>query len=189
MQSVCPKCQKAVEHEDYLFEVKCECGMRFNPYFTGETTDTHADTASDPDGFQESTSAFKDIVTFGESVSQTGEAPVITEIKAVVPQKTMAYATPSDGPKISSPPQAASPILISPTNEIPEHKTERFFLPISVVTDFDANQEDPLSPGIQLLCQKATHLNANGLCGLQWQILPDGSKIIFSAIPVHCTPR
>lgn len=187
-----------VEHEDYLFEVKCECGMRFNPYFTGgETQNSHTDSSagdSDPDGFQESTNAFKDIVTFGEAVSNPEGIAALAEVTPItIPEqkapapKTITYATPSDGTSREN--TRSLSILISPTNEIPDHKTEKFYLPISVITEFESGQTDPLAPGFQILCQKAIEMNANGLCSLQWKILPDGSKIIFSAIPVHCTPR
>jgi hypothetical protein len=173
--------------------------MRFNPYFTGgETHSTHTDSSSvsdsDPDSFQESTNAFKDIVSFGEGIANPESVAALAEVTPIaVPTpiastpKSISYATPSDG-SFGENTRSLS-ILISPTNEIPDHKTDKFYLPISVITEIGPTQGDPLAPGFQLLCQKAVEMNANGLCSLQWKILPDGSKIIFSAIPVHCSPR
>lgn len=65
VESSCPNCKKKNEHEDYLFEVACSCGSRYNPFMQLEETPAAAPSAAEPQ-FAEASAAFADIRNFGD---------------------------------------------------------------------------------------------------------------------------
>ena len=76
MVSTCPSCKNQITHEDYLFEVACECGMRFNPFYDASGPNeippqVEAEPESAAPNFSESRTAFQEIVQFGETMEQS----------------------------------------------------------------------------------------------------------------------
>ncbi len=208
MESACPKCKKKTEHEDYLFEVQCsDCGTRYNPFFDsvkqveGEEPAADSLEAIDPiaqtNDFKESTTAFQEIVQFGETLQEppstgevgTGINPSDFIDPPAEPAAPALRATPAPKPKAK--PAAGgvvsdSDMLMTSGDLLSGYRIGTFFPPQSVWADVSQESQDPLEVAFAALWEKASEKGANAVVAIQWRFTPDGSRILVSGTPVRC---
>lgn len=187
MLSTCPNCKKQIEHEDYLFEVSCECGMRFNPFMdlgtpaaetplTPAWADPSGTTAPDPNAFAESHSVFAELKEFAEGTAHA------TTAKPSVLDKPSTAAAPVPFAAVPS----SEPIITS-GDGLPGYRIEAYLAPVSATGTLNAADANPMRPGFDALWNQAIALGANGIVAVRWVLSPDGSKVILSGTPVRCT--
>lgn len=206
MISKCPKCGKDIEHEDFLFEVRCEqagCGTRFNPFMLANT-EAPAAPVAEPDipsegagpslmtegdaagaaaaasGFAESQEAFQEIQQYGEALSETpigAPPPPTTSPKAAAAKK-------ASGPVAPIEPGSECPITAGDT--LPGYQIDGIFLPISAWAEIDAGSASPFHKAFAGLWQQAQSVGASGVIGLRWTVSPDGGKVFATGTPVRC---
>lgn len=203
MISKCPKCGKDIEHEDFLFEVRCEqpnCGTRFNPFMLqgaasaepppepeaqpegpGPSLMTEGDAmgaAAAEVGFQESQEAFQEIQQYGEALAETppgSPPPPTTSPKAAAKKAAVAPLEPG----------AECPI--SAGDSLPGYTIDALFMPVSACSKVEAASESPFHGAFQGLWQQAQSVGATGIIGLRWTLTPDGGKVFASGTPVRCS--
>lgn len=187
MVSNCPSCKKEITHEDFLFEVECECGMHYNPFYDlgGEAGSAGSDAGAAQDsaeGFSESRSAFEDIVKYGEGMEEPKKAP---------PAKPAPVAeTPSDkreAPVSAVPANISSSECVMITgNSVPGYQIEKHLKPISASCPVSLERENPLDAGFTTLWKQCLSVGGNALIHLQWQMSADGSLCLLTGTPVRC---
>lgn len=181
MESTCPNCKKKNEHEDYLFEVACTCGSRYNPFMQLEEAPATAETPEGPQ-FAEANAAFADIRNFGD--------------EAVSPQVTAAPEPEAGFTDLSSPPPAGStpPSVPAAATAAPRPSGGGAVLagpvmepmpPVSACVDFDGSLPNPLEPLVNQLWEKASGAGASACTEVRWAFSPDGQKIVGSCVPVR----
>ncbi len=185
-----------MEHEDYLFEVECKCGMRFNPFYdmkTGEGEATATNTEDPGTGgdraienpladFSESRTAFQEIVDFGETMEETPKAK----------PKAAAAPAPALRPKTPQPSVAPAPSTFSSDSEmvittapaIPGYDIQSYLMPVSAWSSTEG--DNPLAPGFEALWNTCAANGGNGLTSVQWNFTPDGTRVLLSGVPVRC---
>lgn len=165
-----------MEHEDYLFEVHCSCGARFNPFMTQEDAPRGVDepapqrVESQPENapsenekpvstepFQESAAAFTEIRQFGESVG------------------------------IGSNKEKAGAILTA-AFEIPGHIISNVIGMVSVVAALSAG-DSPLRGAFDNLTKAVRNAGGGALVGLRWQLVPDSKSVVASGTVVNIKER
>jgi hypothetical protein len=183
MDSTCPNCKKKNEHEDYLFEVACSCGSRYNPFMPLDEAPAAASLPTPDPQFAEANAAFADIRNFGDENLSPAVPPSLpekvafTELSAPPPP-----GAPSSNPPATSPPRPVSAAaasvgaVVSPLEPLP---------PVSACVDFDGSLPDPLSPLVEKLWQRATSAGASACTELRWAFSPDGQKLLGSCVPVR----
>jgi hypothetical protein len=184
------------EHEDYLFEVRCEdCGTRYNPFFESsphaeETPEGESDAPPSENLYKESSNAFSDIVSFGENLNSVGEAPGTLPdplspegLPEAEPPKEVSH--PTTKPQIET---SQGTVLVTAGDALEGYRVVKYFSPQSTWMDCDPNAMDPLAQGIEALWQKCVMLGANAVVAMQWRFSPDGSRILISGTPVYCDP-
>jgi hypothetical protein len=183
MESTCPNCKKKNEHEDYLFEVACSCGSRYNPFMQLEEAPAASAPAPDPQ-FAEANAAFADIRNFGDESLSPAVPPSppeevgFTDLSAPPPP-----GTPSPNPPVTSPPpHAASAAAASAGASVSALEP---LPPVSACVDFDGSLPDPLSPLVEQLWQRAASAGASACTELRWAFSPDGQKLLGSCVPVR----
>ncbi len=201
MDSVCPKCKKNISHEDFLFEVQCECGARFNPFMGLEGTaspEEEAPAAPAPaepklemelDDFKESTNAFKEIQDFGEQMPIAGNAPPASSStsSAAPSYESSGLGMPeNDAPSSSGPAISASAggFVFSSAPQLDGYVTESYLLPVSAQATIDSNAQDPLKEAFLLLKKRAESQGANAIASFQWKVAPDGNRVFVSGLPL-----
>ncbi len=189
MDSKCPKCQKLITHEDFLFEVQCACGSRFNPFMGLESADHSGDiTDAVSDSFQESQNAFKDIQSFGETMKES-----IPEAKV----KDSGFSDLSAGAgelAMGMPDTGLSAQILNATNDdnfvfssaphLEGYRTEAYLMPVSVQATIDSGAQDPLKEAFLLLKKRAEAQGANAIVGFQWKVASDGGRVFVSGLPL-----
>lgn len=198
MESNCPNCKTKMDHEDYLFEVVCsKCQTRYNPFYEkfdgGEVEEVPAVSSN----FQESTSAFQEIVQFGEELggvetpAESSAPPLMDDILANTPDaETPPTAAAAPTPK---PRKAAAPIvpvegevLMTSGDVFSGYRIVNYLPPHSVWTDSNPELENPLEGAFMILWEKCTQKGANAIIAIQWRFTPDGNRILVSGTPVQC---
>lgn len=196
MESVCPNCQKKNEHEDFLFEVVCKCGSRYNPFMQledpnglgAEPSAMSENAAAGADNFAESSATFQELRDFGENLGQSeaGVSPGVSE------------GTPKEAPVASAAPKARPAptvaVNVEPGEEcpmtagdgLPGYVIEAYYLPVSVVCDVEMGGDNPLRNAFSALWQSARGAGGNGVVSLRWSLTPDGAKVVASGTPVKC---
>lgn len=178
-----------ISHEDFLFEVQCECGARFNPFMGLESADNVLDTGdSGPDSFKESKSAFEDIQNFGETMQES-----IPEPKAGADAGGMQdLSDPSSQsagmgvPEMDGTPVSASDggFVFSSAPHLDGYRTEAYLMPVSVQANIDSSAQDPLKEAFLLLKKRAEAQGANAIVGFQWKVASDGTRVFVSGLPL-----
>lgn len=163
MVSICPKCHHEVDHEDYLFEVVCSCGVRFNPFMGSQgSIEKHQGkplAAQPTQSVSESAAAFSAIREFGESLSY--------HLKS----------SPASPPK-----GAASVGSISIRGHyLGTADVVGLCSTLSRIGDKDR----PLEFAVQALELRARELGADGLIDFCWQVMPDGQTVLACATAVR----
>jgi hypothetical protein len=179
MTSACPNCKKAVEHEDFMFEVVCFCGARFNPFVQlDELVKVEGMELSSPTpDHAESQSAFAEIRQFAEELS----AP-----KKQNPSKTPRPAEKADDQAATVVSYSADHpnILITSADALQEKTIETYLSSVSAISGV-SNEENPLHAIFEKLSQQASSLGANAILSLRWSFSPDGTKILASGNAVR----
>jgi hypothetical protein len=195
MLSTCPACKKQIEHEDFLFEVICDCGSRFNPFMNAADDPLLADLqpAAAPEwqeppattDFSESNAAFAELKEYAEGGLE--EAPTSFES----PESEAAPKAPAPKAATRPVPTPAShantgDVVITAGDGLPGYRIENYFTPISAsvpVTPTDAN---PLGPGFEALAAQAAATSATAVVAVRWVLSPDGTHAFLSGTPVYC---
>ena len=213
MHSKCPSCKTQIEHEDYLFEVKCEkCGMRFNPFYDamqatadaaqaapssmGEQMDTlqnNSQSISMAEDFSESNNAFADVREFGESLDianpdpNQATAPPITVGLVDTNELQLEAAQPSASFSTgnSVPADSSDGPLMTAGEAFQGYRVEKYLPPISVWIGTDGDANDPLKRAYEALWGRCTQSDGNGILAIKWSITPDGAKVVMSGTPVR----
>jgi hypothetical protein len=199
MVSTCPNCKRQIEHEDFLFEVVCECGMRFNPFFDaaqgteadaepgtgGGTGKTPVTETPDLGDFTESRSAFEDIVKFGETMEETPNPTSETKKASVSPGSTAAPVSVRPPSVVSG--EAIEGVLFFAADAPTALAIEAYLTPVSAWAALDSETTNPLGSGFESLSQQAAAAGANALVSLRWAFSPDGARCLLTAIPVRAT--
>lgn len=194
MNSKCPQCQKEIEHEDYLFEVRCECGTRFNPFFDGSAgSEPTKEPSTEPPASSESQKTFQDIVSFGEglrnSLEPEGDSPPpnpdalgTLDDMSSGPLGTPPAATPRE---TSFSPIDNSQVLVLTGSEIPSKTIQQWLPPISVQFAIEGLQTDPLEKATEILKSKAQEKGANAIVSLKVWVAADLTRGLLFGIPVQ----
>lgn len=212
MVSTCPNCKRQIDHEDFLFEVQCECGFRFNPFYNAGQS-TNGTDAGDPgtgggntdsavneegmsagDGYSESREAFREIVQFGELGEGTAEATTSNtshEInQGTGSQQILQPPTPQPRSKsgdlsVSIEPSGAMMLW---SDNIPGYTITEYFPPISQWVQLMEDAQDPLAAGFNALWERCLGQGANAVISMHWTLSSDGSRCLMSGLPVKCLP-
>jgi len=193
MISTCPNCKNQIEHEDFLFEVECKCGMRFNPFYDVKTGDVTGGTAGDDPGtggdrsvenplsdFTESRTAFQEIVQFGE----TGTDLPKPEAAAPSRPKPSTVTKPPSGTTSSTGIGSESEVIITTAPLLPGYEIQSYLIPVSAWSSCEG--ENPLGSGFESLWSTCVAAGGTALTSVQWSFTPDGTRILLSGIPVRC---
>jgi len=207
MDSVCPKCKKNISHEDFLFEVQCTCGARFNPFMGldgggmgGEPAPEPVQEKAEPklemelDDFKESTNAFKEIQDFGEQMPVGGNAPAASATPSDLGgafDSGMGAESAAEVSSGSSAPAAplAGGFVFSSGPQIDGYVTESYMLPVSAQATIDAGAQDPLKEAFLILKKRAESQGANAIASFQWKVAPDGNRVFVSGLPLKVRRR
>ncbi len=182
MLSTCPNCKKEIEHEDFLFEVQCQCGSRFNP-FMSMSEETPAEVVATP--VWENKDSTPD---YSESQSVFSELKEFAETGAVTPPPSPPNAT----AELDSLPGATNSVealdaILTAGDSLPGYQIDRYLPPVSAVAALDASEPNPLRPGFNALWSQALQCGANGIVAVRWVLSPDGTRVVLSGTPVHCS--
>jgi hypothetical protein len=215
MLSTCPNCKRQIDHEDFLFEVQCECGLRFNPFYDGASASTTGTDAGDPgtgggtdssghggdtsagNGYSESRAAFAEIVQFGETADSDTNTNMNSNSNghASEPSKTgtskiaVLAETPADlGGGIAVATGTDSEAFMISADTIEGHSISQYLSPLSVWVPLDNDAPNPLAPGFNSLWQQCLGLGGNAVISLRWAVSPDGGKCLLTGVPVRCEP-
>lgn len=186
MLSTCPSCLSQVNHPDHLFDVTCECGTHFSPFLN---VDEKKDNSFSE--YAESNAAFQDIVSFGEKVSADVDTPMEPIMQTIGTKETTApplSAPTADFPEgLTKGVVTGKEMLMTTGSELSGYAIQAHYTPLSVLTPLQAGQGSPLQVGFLNLWKMAEALGANGVIGLQAQVMPDGQNALLIAIPVRCS--
>lgn len=198
MVTNCPKCHKPNEHEDFMFEVLCECGSRFNPFMS-----VHEEPAADeppsaapieapaapawqelePEAnFSESQSVLDEIREFAE----TGNDRVALSVNSSVPLAPSAAPAPTRSAAPRPPAAGGEETIMTSGDGLPGYRIESYLSPVSAAAELDAADPNPMRKGFDALWDQARQAGGNGMVGVRWVLSPDGSRVILSGTPVHC---
>jgi len=183
MLSNCPKCSKPIEHEDFLFEVVCDCGCRFNPFMLleGQATAEPPQEVQPAPVFSESQAAFQEIQNFGETLTEPEPAPA-TAIPGAAPATRPAAPRMAAVPVATAAPGDECPITAG--DSLPGYSIDGYGMPVSTVAEVGTG-ESPLGAAFLSLWQQALAGGGNGIVGLRWVVLPDGARILVAGTPVR----
>lgn len=184
VESTCPNCKKKNEHEDYLFEVACTCGSRYNPFMALEETPAASAPATTEPQFAEANAAFADIRSFGDDNVSQAAVPAaepeagFTDLSAPPPEGSAPPTVPiASAPSVSRSSAGGATLAAGPAMEpLP---------PVSASVDFDGNLPNPLEPLVQQLWEKASGAGGSACTEVRWAFSPDGQKIVGSCVPVR----
>lgn len=190
MLSVCPHCKKQIEHEDYLFEVACTCGTRFNPFDVATEDSTSAPGAeasaegmeSEIVDFSESSATIQEIREFGEALGDPEAEQALVEKTKKTAIKTAPVTAQSSVPISSS-----GSVLFTSGDQLDGYKIDGYLGFVSSIAEIDFASDHPLAPIIDQISRQAIARQANGVLSFQWCLTPDGAKAIASGNAVHCT--
>ncbi len=194
MVTACPKCHKPNEHEDFMFEVLCECGSRFNPFMSvheepaNDTPSAALEASAAPawqelgqeSGFSESQAVLEEIREFAETGNDRATLSVNTPVSAPTPSAAPARSTPR--PAVS----AAEGVIMTSGDGLPGYRIESYLSPVSAAAELEAADPNPMRRGFDALWDQARQAGGNGVVGVRWVLSPDGSRVILSGTPVHC---
>ena len=189
MTSNCPACQTPIEHEEFLFEVQCQCGSRFNPFDTppggdGETPALDPAPSGGPsENYSESSAVFQELRDFGESLGNVTEgAPSTlagTSLAAEIPPPS---PTP---PRKTGASEKPASVFFTSAQILPGYELVNFLAPLSAWGRLEADSPNPLQSAYDALAEQAQALGANAVVEIRWNTLPDGSKVIVSGSAVR----
>lgn len=198
MITPCPQCKKQVEHEDFLFEVICDCGARFNPFMNmnevppldgvevAADPPTWQEPPAAPTNFAESQAVFAELKDFAEG--NIAEAAPVDLNTALGNAPAAAFAAPPT-PLRERPPAVPiagdSEAILTSGDSLPGYRIDSYLPPISAVTEL-APTPNPLRKGFDALWEEALALGANGVVAVRWVLSPDGSRVVLSGTPVRC---
>lgn len=177
MQSTCPNCKKQIEHEDFLFEVACDCGSRFNP-FMNASEDASFDPVEAPAvaDYSESASVFSELKNFAESDGAVFET-------TPPPQEIAETPAPKRAPR----PVVSGQLILTAGDSIPGYQIESYLAPVSASVPLAASDPNPLGPGFDALSEQAQALSASGIVAVRWVLSPTGTHVVLSGTPVVCS--
>lgn len=186
MVSTCPSCKAQVTHEDYLFEVGCDCGMRFNPFYDASANSDAANPAAAApeinETFTESNTAFKEIVDFGETLS---EEPKPTSKKLPAPPPPAAKKQAAPAPASFAPSADGEKAIFLPSDRIEGYVIEEFYMPISTSVGIELEAPNPLKQAYDTLWNQCQAIGANAVVGVSWAFTPDGARCLVTGTPVR----
>lgn len=201
MTTTCPKCKKPIEHEDYMFEVLCDCGARFNPFMNLEDSPpgdlqplesavaSAWQTSPSIGQFSESQALFNELQEFAEGtlVGGSPEHQAAAAAPAGTGEKPTPVPTPvSDAPAAKPTPSGTPPIMTA-GDSLPGYRVEAYLPPISAVTPLDSKDTNPMHRGFELLWSQALQCGASGVVAVRWVLSPDGTQVVLSGTPVRCS--
>jgi hypothetical protein len=198
MLSTCPKCKKQIEHEDFMFEVHCDCGTRFNPFMglTETPAETSAPAPSVPEtptwqdplastepesNYQESNSVFAELKDFAEG-NLTAPSP-----SPSTPAFGQAPAAPSYPTSTSRPAGSSGDAILTAGDGLPGYRIDAYLAPVSAAAELDSADPNPMRKGFDALWSQAVAGGANGVVAMRWVLSPDGTRVVLSGTPVRCT--
>ena len=190
MKSKCPTCKKEHDHEDFLFEVVCSCGIRYNPFMqdTGggpaaESTPLQELSADSGGGglqnFSESNAAFQELREFGEGMG--GGEPTAPSPKPSPSQSSSR----SSGASTTISVTVGDEMAMTCGETLAGRQIEAVLTPVSAAADWDAGSEDPLAQVFTALWKRALSRGGNGIVGLRWSFSPDG-KVVAAGTAIRC---
>ena len=191
MQSTCPNCKKQIEHEDFLFEVVCSCGSRFNPFMglseapplDGVDVPVSAPAAVEgPESFEESQAVFNELKEFAEGTNMGKQANLVV-------------GTPLDGPpkpptrKAKTPQKVTLPsdAIMTAGDGLPGYHIDEYLPPVSASGALDPHDPNPLGRAFETLWAQAVAIGATGVVAVRWVLLPEGNRVLMSGTPVRCS--
>ncbi len=193
MITPCPQCKKQVEHEDFLFEVVCDCGARFNPFMNMtdippldgvEMPAVAAAASPEPENYAQSQAVFAELKDFAE-----GNLADIGEVGEVGKPAAVADLNPSPFPaavetKFAPVPEGET--ILTAGDGLPGYRIDAYLPPISALCELQAIS-NPLAKGFEALSSEAAARGANGVVAVRWILSPDGTRVVLSGTPVRCT--
>lgn len=194
MISKCPSCKKDVDHEDFLFEVLCSCGARFNPFMQAEVPGFDAppaDAGSDAEGmpgveadYSESRAVFDELRSFGETMTagQESSDPSIHAPASATPAR--APAKPPVKKPLAGTPVGASGFVLTCGDHLPGMKIEAYLSAVSASAALAADAVAPLQNLFAALTEQALASGATALIAVRWSVLPDGTRVLASGTAV-----
>lgn len=197
MVSKCPSCAKEIEHEDFLFEVSCECGMAFNPFYDANVAVNadgpqveEAPVSADAPEFAEAADAFRDIVAFGEVADSntpvTAPAPAKKAATSAVAKTRSDQAAERERAPGSENAEAAGDRLLVPGEKLEGYTVESYLNPVSVSAAVDWEAESPLEQAFDTIWNACTRNGGNALLFTRWELSPDGGRCLVAGVPVRC---
>lgn len=209
MLSTCPSCLAQVNHADHLFDVTCECGTHFSPFLnvensggydlpgeTGASAATSGGTGGGGDlsnsngsTYTESSTAFQEIVNFGENLGEDMNQPI--QPMNVAPPATESSlntrvpASPTGDTGTSTGSGSSSRIMVTGT-VLSDYQVTEYFSPVSALSELDASRANPMQGAFDALWSLAQKQGATAILGLSMQITQDGSKVLLMGTPVRC---
>jgi len=198
MVSTCPACNAQTTHDDNDFEVVCKCGNRFNPFMLsgsdipmmepgmGQSHEEPVQVNAQPN-YQEASSAFEELREFGENLISGDAGPIVTEpttpIPSATPKPAARPATPSAFEAVSS------DCLMTAGEQLSGYVVDAYLSPVSVASDLNMQDGDPLKPAFDALWNQAQGMGATGVVALRWAMTPDATKVLLSGTPVRVTKQ
>lgn len=195
MESTCPSCKAKVNHEEYLFEVGCDCGMRFNPFYDAGSENQAAGSTEAPTPslsnssvamFTESQNAFQEIVQFGESLAEKPSAAEIPMTDIIKPNATNSTLSASSNARGASDLPGA---MVISGDHLDGFHIDTFFLPVSVCSNVELGAPNPLKAAFETLWKLGESAGGNALLSFRWAFSPDGAKCLLTATPVRATRK
>ncbi len=176
MQSTCPNCKKQIEHEDFLFEVACDCGSRFNPFMSASNDSTFDPVEVPAIDYSESASVFSELKSFAE---QDGGLPETREAPVQTPEFPSAPKAPR--------PSVSGQMILTAGDSIPGYLIESYLAPVSASVPLAAEQSNPLGPAFDALSEQASAVSASAIVAVRWVLSPTGTHVVLSGTPVICS--
>jgi uncharacterized protein YbjQ (UPF0145 family) len=176
MQSTCPNCKKQIEHEDFLFEVACDCGSRFNPFMNASDDAAFEPVEAPATDYSESASVFSELKNFAE---QDGVLPEIPSAQV--------EEAPSTLPRQPPRPPVSGQLILTAGDSIPGYQIESYLAPVSASVPLAAHESNPLGPAFDALSEQASAVSASGIVAVRWVLSPTGTHVVLSGTPVICS--
>jgi len=178
MRSTCPDCLSQVEHPHGEAQVICtSCGSTYSPFLApGENSD-FSENAGLVD-FSESTSAFQEIVDFGQTLDQSASPPkpALAPVAAIPELKSVSVGQTPDS-------------FILSTNDLgAQYEILHWFSPIARIVVLE-DDTDPLEKAMRGLQEAAQTHGANAITGIRCSLAPDNKRALLMGTPVKCQKR
>jgi hypothetical protein len=199
MLSTCPSCLSQVSHADHLFDVTCECGTHFSPFLN---VDSGIESSNSPEAkpltefadttplndFSESNEAFADIRNFGEALGSDNEPPVTPPPVAKTEKAAAKTAKTAETP-LTAAPVLTSSFLITRGSMLQGYEIETYLSPVSLWSDLEPTDQNPMKPAFSTLWETATKAGANAVIDIHWSLSPDCTRVLISGTPVRCQAK